>query len=173
MIRCEQCLYYIKLYKLSVLTLNRHWTLATQQISRIKCLKSKTLKKIRLPLIFLVNQYKKSYTRNARRRVERRICNPTGPYTFNLSHDAKYASPQNNYTVLCILQTSIHINCCEHISCKFITSIQNSLYFTHNSPQFFLWRHFQHTYLQPITIHLLRVNVADYKIENRYKVKKN
>lgn len=31
---------------------------------------------------------------------------------------------------------------------------------------------FQHTYLQPITIHLLRVNVADYKIENRYKVKK-
>lgn len=39
--------------------------------------------------------------------------------------------------------------------------------------QFFLWHHFQHTYLQPITIHLLRVNVADYKIENRYKVKKN
>lgn len=61
---------------------------------------------------------------------------------------------------------------CEHISWKFITSIQNSLYFTHNSPQIFLWRHFQHTYLQPITIHLLRVNVADYKIENRYKVKK-
>lgn len=50
-----------------------------------------------------------------------------------ISHDARYASPQNNYTVMHILYTSIKYRLLLIYLFEFFTSIQKSLYFIHNS----------------------------------------